>query len=447
VTVDGSWLEDQVRTYPLLDSLIWRRSRRFSNGRTLNGRPLGYESGKDPEPLTEEEEAALAFAACGFTGYALGELPYSVEEPETGGGNILSQFLGRTAPSGDAMHAAYVFVINDEGTYLLKRPTDVEPKVFRDLADAACRRDYLEFYKNARVQISDRRIDVDRKVPKVPGFNQWSANQKGTTYFIPVHEMTGFLINVLLSIFDEHFNYYIVDETASFGPAGIKKYTRSKGGTLIDKPKEWRTLPIGTAESWLYEFVAIEQGAILQNLGLMTQAMGLGGFAHFAHHPWAWAEALGFDTKSRGSRIRFSKTAGMKWPIALLARVMGRDVRLTVPLGLKDERGEFLVKPFCPPCYKNMQDAVCAYVDQKFGPSGTLTDPGGRSGFKDPAAVAAAIPRPSRRAIEATIDCCEYVYKRFGRIPARTDPCAPSSPIRPTTSTPASTTRSSTPLR
>ena len=32
----------------------------------------------------------------------------------------------------------------------------------------------------------------------------------------------------------------------------------------------------------------------MQNLGLMTQALGLGGFPHFAAHPFGSTEALGF---------------------------------------------------------------------------------------------------------------------------------------------------------
>ncbi len=62
--------------YPLLDALIERRSRRFAPGMRLNGGPLAYESAKAPQPLSLEEEAGLAFSACGITGYALAEFPY-----------------------------------------------------------------------------------------------------------------------------------------------------------------------------------------------------------------------------------------------------------------------------------------------------------------------------------------------------------------------------------
>ncbi len=87
--------------YPLLDALIERRSRRFAPGMRLNGGPLAYESAKAPQPLSLEEEAGLAFSACGITGYALAEFPYQIGSiPEAGEGNIMVNFIGRTVASG-----------------------------------------------------------------------------------------------------------------------------------------------------------------------------------------------------------------------------------------------------------------------------------------------------------------------------------------------------------
>ncbi len=103
--------------YPLVDALLRRRSRRFGQSMRLNGGPLSYASLHTPRPLTVEEEAMLAFAACGVTGYALGDLPYERgEEPEAGGGNIMIHSVARTVPSGDAAHVITVFVLNDHGT-------------------------------------------------------------------------------------------------------------------------------------------------------------------------------------------------------------------------------------------------------------------------------------------------------------------------------------------
>jgi hypothetical protein len=107
---------EQLAGYPLVEALIERRSRRFGYGMRLNGGPLSYRSVRTPQPLSLEEEAALAFAGCGITGPVLAELPYdSGDEHEAGGGNIMINLVGRTVASGDAVHAVALFVINDEG--------------------------------------------------------------------------------------------------------------------------------------------------------------------------------------------------------------------------------------------------------------------------------------------------------------------------------------------
>jgi hypothetical protein len=120
--------------------MINRRSRRFAPGMVLDGGPLSYKSKKAPQPLDEEEEAALAFAACGVTGYALAELPYRAGAvPESGSGNIMTHFIARTVASGDAMHDCTVFVINDDGAWLLKRPQDFPrnqiPELIREVRE------------------------------------------------------------------------------------------------------------------------------------------------------------------------------------------------------------------------------------------------------------------------------------------------------------------------
>ena len=69
-------VDERLARYPLLDALRERRSRRFGMGMKIESGPFAYESHHEPLPLTETEEAALAFAACGVTGYALADLSY-----------------------------------------------------------------------------------------------------------------------------------------------------------------------------------------------------------------------------------------------------------------------------------------------------------------------------------------------------------------------------------
>lgn len=403
---------NQRQQFPLLQALLQRRSRRFAAGATLAGGPLAYQSTLPPQPLTVDEEAAMAFAACGVTGYALAELPYGQgAEPESGGGHIMTHFIGRTVASGDAMHDCTVFVINDQGTWLLKRPQDYPRDQIPSLIETARRQDLRTLYDRARVQIADRRIDVPRQVPFVAPFNKWVANMAGTTYFLPVAELSALYINVLLSMFDDDFRYFVLDDHQGYRPAGLERFARSAGGLLYDDFASGRTTTLSLLETWICEFVSIEQGAILQNLGLMAAALELGGFPHFAAHPFIWPVCLGFRTE----------------PVSL-GRILGLpagavpDLSIPTPVGL-EHQGQTVLKSFCPPYYANMEEAVHAFLDEKYAAGrGTFRDGGAATGWKDPVTIQKQIPRYSDQAIEATIACCQYIYDTYGRFPAMTGP-------------------------
>jgi hypothetical protein len=277
----------RIAQYSLLEALLNRRSRRFAKGMHLNGGPLAYASAQPPQPLSLEAEAALAFAGCGVTGYALAELPYeSGDVPEAGSGNILIHFAARTVASGDAAHCITLFVINDDGVWMLRRPQDYPRAEIAGLAQAAREHRLVELYERSRVRIADRRLDVPREVPFTPPFNKWSANLPGTTFFLPIAELSALAINVTLLAFSEECGYYALDERNRFQPAGVAKFARSKGGHLYDDPKDGRVATVEVGEEWLLEFAAIEQGGVLQNLGLMTQALGLGGFPILRRTPF-----------------------------------------------------------------------------------------------------------------------------------------------------------------
>jgi hypothetical protein len=121
--------------YPLLDALRERRSRRFGMGMKIENGPFAYESHHEPLTLTETEEAALAFAACGVTGYALADLSYGRGQ----GGGMLAGLLGRAVASPDAINTVSVFVTNDESSHLLKRPQDSAPDEIPTLVELARR--------------------------------------------------------------------------------------------------------------------------------------------------------------------------------------------------------------------------------------------------------------------------------------------------------------------
>jgi len=140
--------------------------------------------------------------------------------------------------------------------------------------------------------------------------------------------------------------------------------------------------------------------------------MGLGGFPHFSGYPGAWPAALGF----RMLEVPFSLTIGSGAPPT------PDELMVPTPIGLERD-GQPLIKPFCPPYYRDMEAAVLAFIDYKFGEGrGTFRDGGEATAWKDGRAIQAGIPRYSDKAIAATIAYCTYVHERYGRFPAGSGP-------------------------
>jgi hypothetical protein len=382
-------------------------------GMKIESGPFAYESHHEPLPLSETEEAVLAFAACGVTGYALADLSYGRGQ----GGGMLAGLLGRAVASPDAINTVSVFVTNDEATYLLKRPQDFAPDEIPTLMELARREELVGLYRKGRIKIADGRAAP----PVQPGYNfninRWALYAPGGTYFLPVEEMTAIYINAMLEAFDEEMAIFVVDERANFRPAGISRFAQSNGGHLNDDTSSGRMATIQAIEASLAEACAIEQGMVLQNVALMSQALGLGGYPNFARHEFGWFQALGF----RMEEMPASQYLGANRLISTALRLLGRDQPVPYPLGL-ERGGEILLKPFCPPYYPSMEAAVREFVERKFGPQGVFRGGVSASSWREPAEKTAGIPAPSEAAIEATVAYCEYVYDRYGRFPAHSAP-------------------------
>ena len=403
----------QLAGYPLLDALIKRRSRRFGLGMKMASGPLAYDSRHKSFPLIEEEEALLTFAAGGITGFALLDLSFA----EAQGGAIVARSLGRTIASGDAIQTVSLVVINDDGAYLIKRPQDFSPPEIHALLDVMQQRQFTELYRRMRVRIKEGRAAA----PLAPMFNvnvnRWSLYAPGTTYFLPINELTFMYINGLLEVFNEHSGAFVIDERAGFRAAGLGRFARSKGGHLHDDPAGGRVLTVQRLELMVAELVTVEQGMMLQNLGLMSQAIGLGGFPNFAEHEFAWFQALGF----RMAEMPASRYFGAGTFARGLMHALGRDPGVPYALGLERDH-EILLQPYCPPYYASMKEAVCAVVETKYGAHGLFRGGAAHSAWREPAAIASAVPEISSTAIDATIAYCEYIYARYGRFPAYIPP-------------------------
>jgi hypothetical protein len=364
-------------------------------------------------PLTEREEALLVFAAAGITGPALGDLVYQRGQ----GGTILAGLAGRTVPSGDAIQGCGLVVLNAEDTYYIRRPRDMSPDRVAELISLAERGEHVEAYRRVRVRIGDG----SARPPLEPFFNidcnRWSLYDRSATYLLPVADLTVLYINALLEVFNEENGMYPLDERACFRPAGVKRFARSRGGHLVDDLRRERALTIQQLETLVAEFAAAEIGMMIQNVGLMTQALGLGGFTHWAAHPYGWFQRLGF----RMMTLPASRYLGMNPLLRFLARVLRRDQPVQCVVGLEVD-GEPVLRPHCPPNFRSMEQAVLAVADSKWGPAGIFRSGAQRGAWTDPGDVARAAPDVSEAALAATIAYCDYVHRRYGRFPAYSPP-------------------------
>jgi hypothetical protein len=306
-----------------------------------------------------------------------------------------------------------VVISSDDATWLLRRPQDFPAGDVPALVDLTRSGQLVELFRRSRVKLADKRLAPPLTVPKNLDVNQWDMYRPGTSYFVPVNEYTHMYINGLLEFLNETMGVFVVDERRSFAPAGLARFARSKGAHLVDDPAAQRTLTVERLENILHSVCMVEHGMILQNLGLMAQAMGLGGFPNFAGHEFAWFEALDF----RMREMTTMEFMGARAPLRVAAGLLGRDPKLAFPVGLERD-GEVLLKPYCPPYYPTMEAAVRAVVERKFGAAGLFRGAVSTSGFADPSAVARASAPLSDAAVDATIAYCSYLYKTYGRFPA-----------------------------
>jgi hypothetical protein len=404
---------DRFADYSLLKALHERRSRRFGLGMNLPAGPLAFTSRHHPAALSEDEEAALVFAACGITGHALADLCYA----PGGGGGIMAGLVARTIASGDGLQTVALIVTNDDATYLIRRPRELPSSDTSQLIELAGKSEFTELYRRCRVKIKDGRAVT----PTEPLFNinanRWSAHAPGTSYFLPVNDLTFMYINGLLEIFNETTGAYVLDERNSFRPAGLRRFGCSRGGHLKDDPRHGCVATVRQVEQFVTEFVTVEQGMMLQNLGLMTQALGLGGFPNFANHEFGWFRALDF----RMQEMAASRYLGTGSLVGLALKLLRRDVSVPYPVGL-ERNGEVLLKPFCPPYFASMTAAVRAVAEAKFGTNGVFRGNPAGNAWINGSEVTRQVPPVSDAAIAATEAYCEYLWRRYGRFPAYLTP-------------------------
>jgi hypothetical protein len=387
-------------SFPALDAIFTRRARRFALGATLTG-PLAFHSEKEPVPLATEEEAILVAAATGITGVVREEWPFITATGEPTSADKLASFTGRSFPSPLAIHGTELFWTNDEGLFVLPQ-RDRTPERYLQLQSQD---ELSELYRKA-IKLKDGRLEIPRRRPNLFKFNEWVVNTEGSTLFIPVSDVTRQCISAMLLYFDRPHGYYIVDKQLGNDP--LREFVDSG---LLDPA---HPVDLWDFERWqMVDMNGVEEGLMVQNLMIATQALGIGG------HPFSG----GKGRVTLGGESQWLSIGG-EGPCGSLGFTFHR-VPDDAPVGAGEEIPVGLDGIFegaCPPYHADMDAAVDFILGQRWGPNGIFSAPERRPLPWRTSEIARAVPRPSEEAIEATKTLCRYIWNTYGRFPATIDP-------------------------
>lgn len=386
----------QARTYPLWDALFSRRTRRVAAGVSFKSGALSFASRRAVQPLTELEEAML-IASTGITGLALADNPYQTEQGKPLLGTPLLEVRGRSAGSPDNAHSTFFFMWNDEGTYFLRPPAEEIPAPNVATMTAEQLVAYVRRYK---VKVKDGRVDFPRAFPAYASGNRYVSNVPGSTMLVPVTEVTRQYINGLMYVLgqEEGQRPVFVDDFNFYVPCGCEKWVKS--GYLNRQIK----LPLSLYGKGRTEYESL---LLLQNLALLGQAMGLGAWIHAAFAPVVLFG--GYPEIGPGLQFRFHKPRRLPLPRPYPAGAPN-------PVGL-----DGVLQAYCPPYYRNMNEAIDAILAEKYGPAGKYTDPKFYGQTMPPGVTEQFLkeaPHVEPEVVECTRAICNYIHRTYDRFPA-----------------------------
>ncbi|MFW6090650.1 MAG: hypothetical protein ACODAF_02170 [Actinomycetota bacterium] len=373
-------------TFPLFESMMGRRARRFGLGMEIPSGPLAFTSRHAPEPLSELETAVLVAAGTGVTGWNFG-VPFGPDRP-TEHAHYTHRFTGRSAPTAAGIGTPVLLYTDDDGTYVTDT-RDTHPTAVSELgddhADAAQR--IVANCGEHTTRLSDARLDLPAAPPHMLEPNLWMANAPGSTMFMPIGDASEQVLAVMAMAIA---NGNVLMDDADGRPAGDLEPFIASG--LLDDTKR---VPLSVLQQMCYEGNCAELAFMSHNIVLAMQAMGLGGLYFNGLNRWSILGAFA-DDGIEGLGFRFV-----------------RDERWTVPnpIGL-----DGMYEALCPPYHRDMRAAVEAFVARKFGPGGAY-DPAVPGPWKDSAGVKKTVTPYSDEFVSCLAEVAQYVFDTRGRFP------------------------------
>ena len=384
-------------SYPLMSALTERRTRRIPRGHSVTAGALSHESTNDPAPLTPLEEALLITCITGITGVTTHDGPLVKPNGKPELGTPFLNIMARTGSSADNAQATHFFMINDDGIFLLRHPTGTEalamlnemPRKWSDWKES----DWLDVAERCKVRVSNRRVEFPREWPYYLGWNAQASNVPGTTLFYPVVDCTWQYINALLILATEPDGKrsVLMDDWRPFHPKGAVEWLAKIGGALHLAPKipyqpigglkyirngfvnKDNVAPLGFAYTLRTDYEAF---FYFQNLMLLGQAMGLGGWIHGAvFTPYMWQTDPAKGWHGLGFRLEQPKTLSPWAPV---------PASQPNPVGI-----DGILEGLTPPYVSSMDEAVERVIETKYGAGGTA--------YGNSEVFSQLVPRPGRR--------------------------------------------------
>jgi hypothetical protein len=424
----------ELFSYPLMSAIAERRTRRVARGTSIVSGPISHTSTNAPAPLTPLEEAILVVCT-GLTGrVTMHDVPATNDDGSARFGAPLINVIARSASSIDNAQAVSFFMINDEGTWLIKQFRNREalaalskfPPNWEDWSED----NWLAAAAMVKHRLYKERLDFPRKWPYYFIWNRQISNRPGTTILLPIVDLTRQMINVFLSLLSEEDGQrpLFIDDWSRFRPKTLLDWGAWLGSLIGVIPKisyhviggasrargDWLNrdypAPLGYANTLRTDYETFFQ---LQNLMLIAQGMGLGAWIHAAvGAPYVFER----DPAKGKFGIEFRMQQPKKW-----RRWPPLPTTQPNPIGI-----DGLLESLTPPYVKSMDEAVDRVLEEKYGPTGTYGDRSvfdrayQRSDFGD-AYLKMAAKRPSNEAVAYTKEICHYIYDTYGRFPAHTN--------------------------
>lgn len=382
LTVQQRQAIESVASFPLVDALYGRRSRRFTMGAEIPDGRLAYKSQHEPVPLSELERLLLVTSMAGTTGWHYAITRHARYAP------FLSNYSGgaggRVLPSAAGVETAEIFFTDDSGTYFM--PTrdagaQVDPAVETITPELM-----LDRHQGLIRKLSDQRIHLPRSEPYMEGHNTWIANFPGSLLVIPIADIA--MHNLFNIGFFVQNGFALYDDVNKRPIPGIEKFRN-----LIDVDNP---MPLTFCDQYSLTEATAEISSCAYAGTLMLQAMGLGGWMFDGIDRHTILGASG-DPDVPGLGFRFDHDPDR--------------YALPNPTGLP---GVF--EALCPPHYPDMRAAVEAFYQRKFGPGGVF-HPDTPGAWKESDVVRGSAAPWTEEIKECIALIAQYEYDTFGKFP------------------------------